>query len=87
MDSINNDALQKDALKLSFTIEKFLEATMLHHFYLTGTLAPYHSLRSICNEDEYISGALGLAQELARYAVNRATEVIGILYSYPSYGQ
>eukprot|EP00854_Cymbomonas_tetramitiformis_P003954 gene3954-4923_t len=70
--SLGEDASQRKG-NLSSAIEKFTETRLLQEFFLTGRLAPVSALQP-CNDEEYLQACLGLAQELARYAVNRAVE-------------
>lgn len=72
LDRIRDDPLQREG-RLTIAIEKFTEALLLLHFFKTGTLAPL-SVVSPCNDEEYLSAALGFAQELTRYVVGRACD-------------
>lgn len=61
------------AERLSGIIERFTVVRMLHHFYFNGEMVSKETL-GICNDDEYISAVLSLAQDIARYVIGRACE-------------
>lgn len=70
---INNDMSQREN-RVSNLLEKHCIVLMLDHFYRTGQLLS-QSGASPCNDEEYLGGAIGFAQELVRYALHRACEV------------
>lgn len=58
---------------MSHLIEKTLVADMLHRFFTEGRV-PSQQTFGYCMDDEYIGALTGFAQELSRYATNRACE-------------
>lgn len=60
--------------RVSMVIEQTAEARLLLGFFETGALLPPSAV-PYCNDDEYLSGCLNMAQDLGRYCVNRACEV------------
>lgn len=67
---INQDPCQRES-RMSYTIERFSVPRLLLNFYRTGKLASLGDL-SPANDEEYVGAVIGFAQELSRYAVNRA---------------
>lgn len=70
LDCINHNAIERES-KASPFIEKCIVPCMLVHFFATGKVAGKQSFDG-CTDEEYISALTDFAQELARYAVNRA---------------
>ena len=60
--------------RVSMAIEQTAEARLLLGFFETGLLLPPSAV-TYCNDDEYLSASLNMAQDLGRYCVNRACEV------------
>lgn len=60
--------------RLSSAIEQTAEARLLLSFFESGTLAAPPSV-PYCNDEEYLSACLNMAQDLGRYCVGRACEV------------
>ena len=50
----HNDPILRDAFRISFTIEKFLEVCMLNHFYNHGSLAAPSLFSDFCTDEEYL---------------------------------
>jgi predicted translin family RNA/ssDNA-binding protein len=70
--SVKQDETQREG-RLSQAIEKFTEARLLQNFFLTGKLVSPSEAQP-CNDDEYLGGVIGCAQELARYVIGKASE-------------
>lgn len=59
---------------LSMRVEEYVRLAAFYHFLTTGTLMPPSRCASYATDEEYLAGAcMGLCQELARYAIGRAT--------------
>lgn len=71
---IGKDVVRREA-KLSGHIERHCVAEMYLYFFQSGQLLPQSlSLQQQTTDDEYIGAALGWAQEVSRYALQRACE-------------
>lgn len=70
--SVRQDETQREG-RLGQAIEKFTEARLLQNFFLTGKLVSPTEVQP-CNDDEYLGGVIGCAQELARYVIGKASE-------------
>lgn len=66
-----NQSLRNGRLRVA--IEKTVEAELLVGFFRTGKLLKLSEVQP-CNDEEYIVGALSMAQELSRYCKRRACE-------------
>jgi len=60
--------------------EQTAEARLLLGFFDTGSLLPPSAV-PYCGDEEYLSACLSMAQDLGRYCVSRACEVV-IRHSY-----
>ncbi len=78
INNISNDPCQRES-RVSSIIEKVIVPRLLHQFFLTGNLAKLSEF-PFSNDDEYVGAVIGFCQELCRYAVNRACEVMGSSY-------
>ena len=59
---------------LSNRVEEYVRLLAFNHFLATGTLIPPSQCASFVTDEEYLAGAcMGLCQDLARYAIGRAT--------------
>lgn len=61
--------------KMAQAVEQTAEARLLLGFFTTGRLLAPNSV-SFCNDEEYLAACLNVAQDLGRYCVNRASEVL-----------
>lgn len=68
----NNDISLREE-RLSTATEGFVLALLLNFFFANGSLAP-PSLMQPCSDEEYLGAAIGMTQELVRYAIGRACE-------------
>lgn len=72
LECIRHDAVTRES-RASNSIERALIPNLLFGFFSEGSIPTQRSFGH-CNDDEYIGALTGFAQELHRYAVNRAIE-------------
>ncbi len=69
---LNSEALRNGRLRVA--IEKIVETELLIRFFRTGKLALFSEVQP-CSDEEYVTAALSMAQEISRYSKDRACEV------------
>ncbi len=79
LDLIEYDLYQRE-IRLGSYLEQHCLALILLYFYQNGMLIPF-SLCQPCGDEEYIGAVILFAQELSRYALNQACNVIKLLTS------
>ena len=69
----SNDRTPREA-NLSNRVEEYTRLLSFNHFLATGTLIAPSDCGSFVTDEEYLAGAcMGLCQDVARYAIGRAT--------------
>jgi len=73
-DGSDGKPTQTRLANLGFTFGDYVQHKAYAHFLQTGTLIPQSVLPSSLADEEYLSGIISLNQDVARYAIGRATE-------------